>query len=152
MVSLRPAIASDLAALRELETACFGVDAWGEEALRGELAGVPETRVVLVAEDAGEIAGYAALLAVASTADVARIAVRPELRRRGLGRLLLDAMVGKARERGCTEALLEVSEANQAAVAMYEGAGFVPLARRPGYYRDGTDALVLRLALDPAAQ
>jgi [ribosomal protein S18]-alanine N-acetyltransferase len=152
MASLRPAATSDLDALRELETACFGVDAWGDEALRGELAGVPETRDVLVAVDAGEVVGYAALLAVGTTADVARIAVRPDRRRLGVGRLLLDAVVTRARERGCTEALLEVSEANQVAVAMYETAGFAPLARRRRYYRDGADALVLRLTLAPRPQ
>ncbi|MEQ7126391.1 ribosomal protein S18-alanine N-acetyltransferase [Actinopolymorpha sp. B11F2] len=149
MVGLRPARRSDLDALRELETACFGVDAWGEEALRGELDGVPETREVVVAEESGEIVGYAALLAVGATADVARIAVRPDRRRQGLGRLLLDKVVAAARDRGCTEALLEVSAANAAAISMYEAAGFAPLARRRGYYRDGADALVLRLTLAP---
>jgi [ribosomal protein S18]-alanine N-acetyltransferase len=148
MVALRPASRSDLSALRELETACFGVDAWGEEALRGELAGVPETREVVIAEESGQVLGYAALLAVATTADVARIAVRPDRRRQGLGRLLLDTVVAKARTRGCTEALLEVSAANGPAVSMYEVAGFVPIAVRRGYYRDGTDAVVLRLPLD----
>ncbi|MET9018701.1 ribosomal protein S18-alanine N-acetyltransferase [Actinopolymorpha sp. NPDC004070] len=183
MIAIRPARPADLARLRALETACFGRDAWGEQALEGELAGVPDTRCVLVAEDAdtsadsadsadvadvadiaeidtcwgtgadtvtgtGEttIAGYASLLAVAATADVQRIAVRPDRRREGIGRALLDALLAQARDRGCAEALLEVRHDNAAALAMYEAIGFEQIARRRGYYHGVADALVLRLA------
>nr|WP_202890116.1 GNAT family N-acetyltransferase [Actinopolymorpha rutila] len=152
--------------MRALETACFGRDAWGEQALEGELAGVPDTRCVLVAEDADAtgtdvgdtcwgtgadtdepaIAGYASLLAVAATADVQRIAVRPDRRREGIGRALLDALLAQARVRGCAEALLEVRHDNAAALAMYEATGFEQIARRRGYYHGVADALVLRLA------
>lgn len=172
MISIRPARSADLATLRALETACFGRDAWGEQALEGELAGVPDTRCVLVAEDADvsgtsgttgtddtgtcwgagtgtdepAIAGYASLLAVAATADVQRIAVRPDRRREGIGRALLDALLAQARIRGCAEALLEVRHDNAAALAMYEATGFEQIARRRGYYHGVADALVLRLA------
>ncbi|WP_020578638.1 ribosomal protein S18-alanine N-acetyltransferase [Actinopolymorpha alba] len=147
MVSLRPAQPADLTALRELETACFGREAWGEQALRGEFDGVPETRYVLVAEDAGAVVGYASLLAIDTTADVQRIAVRPDCQRHGIGRGLLDVLVCEARDRGCVEALLEVRDDNAGAIAMYETFGFVVIARRRGYYGGQADALVLRLAL-----
>jgi [ribosomal protein S18]-alanine N-acetyltransferase len=151
-VPLRPARDDDLSGLRALETSCFGPDAWGDDALRGELGGVPATRYVVVAEQAGVLVGYAALLAVGSTADVQRIAVRPDWRRQGIGAELLADLLREALERGCIEALLEVREDNPAAVAMYEAAGFGVLVRRRGYYRDGADALVLRLAPIPAPQ
>lgn len=153
MIRIRPAGTEDLVVLRALETACFGRDAWGEEALEGELAGVPETRCVLTAEDpeaVGDpcdvIVGYASLLAVDATADVQRIAVRPDRRREGIGQLLLDALLETARERGCAEALLEVRDDNAAAIAMYEAVGFEEIARRRGYYHGRVDARVLRLA------
>ena len=147
MIAIRPARPADLATLRALETACFGRDAWGEQALEGELAGVPDTRCVLVAEGRDTaIAGYASLLAVAATADVQRIAVRPDRRREGIGRALLNALLAQARGRGCAEALLEVRHDNAAALAMYEEIGFEQIARRRGYYHGVADALVLRLA------
>ena len=46
--------------------------------------------------------------------------------------------------RGARAAFLEVSIGNKAARALYERAGFAPAGRRPRYYADGTDALVLR--------
>jgi ribosomal protein S18 acetylase RimI-like enzyme len=39
--------------------------------------------------------------------------------------------------------LLEVSTENTAALGFYERARFVGISRRRGYYRDGSDALVL---------
>jgi ribosomal-protein-alanine N-acetyltransferase len=85
------------------------------------------------------------LFTAAETADVQRIAVRPDWRRRGVGRRLLRALLEEADQRGCREALLEVRADNAAAIAMYEQAGFDVIARRPGYYRGEADALVLRL-------
>jgi ribosomal protein S18 acetylase RimI-like enzyme len=46
--------------------------------------------------------------------------------------------------------LLEVSAANTGALAFYAASGFVEIDRRPRYYRDGTDAVVLRAALGTA--
>ncbi len=144
----RPAGTQDLHLLRGLETACFGRDAWGEEALQGELDGVPHTRYVLVAQDGDDVIGYASLLATAETADVQRIAVHPNAWRRGIGRSLLSALLDEARRRGCGEALLEVRADNHGAIKLYEAFGFAPLARRPGYYDAGNvDAVVLRLEL-----
>ena len=47
--------------------------------------------------------------------------------------------------------LLEVSEGNEAAVAFYAAHGFTRIDVRPRYYRDGSDALVLRRTLVPSA-
>ncbi|HJU19388.1 MAG TPA: PCRF domain-containing protein, partial [Stellaceae bacterium] len=46
--------------------------------------------------------------------------------------------------------MLEMAEDNTAAAALYAAHGFVPIGRRPRYYRRGrhfVDALVLRLRL-----
>ena len=45
-------------------------------------------------------------------------------RRSGLGRTLVRAVADRARERGCARVELDVSEANPAALALYEGLGF----------------------------
>ncbi len=52
--------------------------------------------------------------------------VRPEARRRGLGRALLQGLIGECRQIGGIEMLtLTVTAGNQAAVGLYEGSGFV---------------------------
>jgi ribosomal-protein-alanine N-acetyltransferase len=73
--------------------------------------------------------------------------VEPDRRRRGEGRAILGAFEARARGLGGTEAVLEVSEANTPARVLYAGAGWTPIGRRPRYYADGRDAIVLRKAL-----
>jgi GNAT superfamily N-acetyltransferase len=50
--------------------------------------------------------------------------VREELRRHGLGRLLVEAALARARARGCARMEVDVNEANPSAMALYEGLGF----------------------------
>ena len=58
--------------------------------------------------------------------------VREEFHRQGLGRVLVEAAVARARERGCARMELDVNEANPPAVALYEALGFSALADPPG--------------------
>ena len=69
--------------------------------------------------------------------------VGPDARRGGLGRALVEFALGRARERGCRRAELDVNEANTAALALYEALGFA--VKNPHGGRD----LYLRLHLDP---
>ena len=50
--------------------------------------------------------------------------VRERDRRNGLGRILVERAIERARERGCGRIELDVSESNRAAWALYESAGF----------------------------
>jgi GNAT superfamily N-acetyltransferase len=52
------------------------------------------------------------------------LAVLPDRRGRGIGRLLLQAVERKARSLGCCKLTLEVQEGNRRARAVYEAAGF----------------------------
>ncbi len=89
---------------------------------------------------------------VADEVEVLTLAVAPAARRGGLGTGLLDAAMTLATSRGARTAFLEVSIANAAARTLYARAGFSPTGRRPRYYADGTDALILRRTLTPASQ
>ena len=53
-------------------------------------------------------------------------AVLPEYRKRGIGRLLLEDVMEKARALGCCKLTLEVVEQNHRAKRIYEAAGFTP--------------------------
>jgi [ribosomal protein S18]-alanine N-acetyltransferase len=149
---IRPATPADLSAVAGLERAAFGVDAWGEAALRAELDG-PGRRFV-VADDAARgpaapLAGYAVSMTLGDVVDLQRIAVRPDLRRSGLATALLDDLL--AHTGAADRMLLEVSERNVGAVAFYAAHGFEGIDVRARYYRDGSDALVLQRTLGAAA-
>lgn len=140
---IRLADAPDLRVVAHLEQELFGPDAWPLESLRGELDG-PGRRFV-VAEDGSDLVGYAVSMAAGDILDLQRIGVRPQQQRTGLATALLEDLC--EHPRGTDRMLLEVSSANQGAIAFYLGAGFTQIDERRRYYRDGSDALVLRRPL-----
>lgn len=76
------------------------------------------------------------------------VAVDPDLRRRGLGLLVLRALLAEAAAGGAQRATLEVAAGNAAARALYRRLGFRQAGRRPGYYRNGDEALILWLPME----
>ncbi|MEP9361951.1 ribosomal protein S18-alanine N-acetyltransferase [Nocardioides sp. CN2-186] len=146
-MSIRPARADDVLAVAELERANLGADAWSEGLVaEGVLGNLPTIRY-LVAEVEGQLVGHAVASIVADIAELQRIAVDPAHRRTGLASLLLDAVIGAAREGGADRVLLEVREDNAGALAFYAARDFVEVDRRRKYYRDGTTAVVMRRSL-----
>ncbi|HBL32022.1 MAG TPA: ribosomal-protein-alanine N-acetyltransferase, partial [Acidobacteria bacterium] len=67
----------------------------------------------------------------------------PGERRRGIARALVEAGLAAASRAGAAVCHLEVRTTNAGAIAFYETLGFTAVGSRKGYYRDGTDALVL---------
>lgn len=138
---LRTAALEDVAALHRLERELFPGDAWSEDMLAAEIS--HETRRYLVALQDERIVGYAGVMVVAETADVQNIAVIPQLRGRGLGSALLQALHEIASRRGAREVLLEVRESNETAQSLYRRFGYAEIAQRPRYYPDGETAVIM---------
>lgn len=146
-LTLRRAQDDDVDALVALDAAGFTSDAWHADAWRAELGG-PGRRVV-VAEQDDVLIGAVVTMTLGDVCDLVRIVVAPEVRRTGVaGRLLADAL-DAARADGAHRMLLEVSAANRGAIAFYVAADFTQIDTRPRYYRDGSDALILRRNLGP---
>ena len=148
---LREAGPEDLEAVVSLERELFGVDAWPDQSVLEELTGPRRHAVVACARD-GSVVGYAVTSLSGEVVDLQRIAVAPAHRRRGVARRLLDEVRRSARTEGADQMLLEVGASNAAALAFYACEGFTQIDRRPRYYRDGTDALVLQGSLVERAQ
>jgi ribosomal protein S18 acetylase RimI-like enzyme len=68
--------------------------------------------------------------------------VDPETRGSGLGRELVEAALGRARERGCARIELDANEANEPALRLYRSVGFGSWSEAAG----GND-LFMRLRL-----
>jgi ribosomal-protein-alanine N-acetyltransferase len=73
--------------------------------------------------------------------------VSPARRRAGLGTRLMVAAEEARASAGCTSVLLEVATGNAPAQALYRSLGYGFTGRIPGYYPDGSDAVVMRKAL-----
>ncbi|MET9511368.1 ribosomal protein S18-alanine N-acetyltransferase [Streptomyces flavidovirens] len=146
----------DIDPVLELERELFPEDAWSAGMFWSELAharGPRATRRYVVAEEDGEIVGYAGLAAAGGLGDVQTIAAARDQWGSGLGSRLLTDLLGHATAFECTEVLLEVRVDNTRAQKLYERFGFEPIGFRRGYYQPGNiDALVMRLTTttDPA--
>jgi acetyltransferase len=113
------------------------------EALHEAALADPE-RVVLVAELDGDVVGMAHLVPSDAAnaphrAEVQRVAVAERARGTGVGRRLMEAVDGAARERGLTLLWLTTHEGADAC-AFYEAVGYTKLGVMPSYSRrpDGT--------------
>ena len=93
-------------------------------------------------------AGFVLARLAAGEAEILTIAVRRAMRRLGLGRELMEAVLRELHAQRAEVLFLEVDETNAPAIALYRKLGFREVARRPAYY-DRTDeaktaALVMR--------
>ena len=71
------------------------------------------------------------------------LTVHPEWRGRGLARALMLCSLVAAKAAGQTLLTLEVRASNAAAVGLYLSCGLEEVGRRPKYYKDKEDALLL---------
>ena len=103
-----------------------------------------------IMECAGEIAGYSVVMIAAGEAHLLNLGIAGEWQRRGLGRAMLEFVIGFARELLARKIYLEVRPSNSAGRRLYAGAGFSEIATRRGYYpaqRDREDAVIMELEL-----
>lgn len=79
-------------------------------------------------------AGHAVMSVGAGEAHMLNLCIDPSLHRRGLGRRLLEHMLELAVEHRARVMFLEVRPSNQAALALYQDAGFNEVGIRRNYY------------------
>lgn len=130
--SLRPSGYLDAALIAVLHGECFGDRSWDEAAV-ADILSMPGSFGYLLADD-DEPAGFVLARVAAEECEILSLGVRPERRRRGFGRRLLEAALERASAAGGRVAHLEVSEANLAGRRLYESREFRESGRRPGYY------------------
>lgn len=137
--AIRPGRTGDIPALLALEAACFDSDRLSRRSFNHMLTRAKAA--LYVAEDADGLAGYGLVLFHAGTA-LARLysmAVAPRARGQGLARRLLAHAETEAKSHDCIALRLEVRADNEAAIRLYESAGYRRLAPLPGYYDDDGD-------------
>lgn len=134
----RPATASDYASF---------------EALFGEL-GVPDPTPsatafeamlprVVVAEHEGRVVGYAIWRIYGGLAHIVNVVAAPDVRGRGVGRALMDALRDGIRADGVRRWYLNVKRDNVPAIALYRAFGFEDAG--PVWATEGTWSMVARL-------
>jgi len=148
-VRLRAGGLRDLDEVMEVMDAAFG-GRFGEAWTRSQCAGIlPMAGVSLIVArelESGMAIGFSLSRTVADESELLLIAVLPSHHRQGIGKLLLDDFMHRARGSGAARVHLEVRDGNPA-VGMYREAGFTPVGKRSNYYHAANgkrfDALTL---------
>jgi len=131
----------DLQGVLPIERASFATP-WSERTFRSLLRRT--NTWMSVADDAGQVVGYAVLWFAGPEAELGNLAVRSDRRREGIAGALLDAVVAEVESRRTEALFLEVRVSNTAARSLYESAEFTAVGVRPGYYvSPKEDALVM---------
>jgi ribosomal-protein-alanine N-acetyltransferase len=129
----------DIPAVARLEREIFS-DPWSAEALTDTLS-QPRT-LAWVLREQEQLAGYFLGSYVLDEAEVYRIAVAAEYRRKGFGARLMERFLSESEKLGVTVQMLEVRGRNRAAIELYKGFGFAAEGLRKNYYRDPADDAV----------
>ncbi|MBI4710464.1 MAG: ribosomal protein S18-alanine N-acetyltransferase [Nitrospirae bacterium] len=140
---IRKADASDLPEIMEIEKASFTLP-WSRGSFKYEL--MHKEALFKAAVSNGKIIGYICARVIIDTVHILNLAVRPEIRRTGIGGALLQHALEEFKKsaQGVNFVILEVRESNTPAIRLYEKFGFNIMHKRRHYYQlPDEDAVVM---------
>ena len=125
----------------EIERLCFPTP-WSRAAFLQEIN--YNKSVFKTLRRGSRLIGYGGFWHVLDEIHISNIAIHPDYRRRGYGRILLIHLLEEAASKGVSKASLEVRRSNIAAQKLYESFGFKVVTIRKNYYAiENEDALVM---------
>ncbi len=134
---VRPACSADAPIIAQTEAAVFSVP-YSERAVLDMLT-VSYGKSLVCTDENGDFYGYLLGTCIPPEGELLRIAVVPDSRGRGAGRMLAEAFIASLKEADCEACYLDVRENNARAQALYTSCGFVFCGRRKNYYRYPTE-------------
>ena len=140
-VHIRWMIRRDMAEVLEIEQRCFEFP-WSEQDFMRCLR--QRNCIGMVAEQGDRVVGFMIYELHKNRLHILNFAVANQMHRSGIGRQMIDKLIGKLSTQRRTRITLEVRPTNDAAIRLYEGLGFTSAGRRPRYYQDnGEDAVIM---------
>ena len=141
MLSIVTANIEDVDAVALMEQEIFS-DSMSKNTLISSL----KTDLFLVIKDSDRILGYFLGHCVLDEMEIYRIAILPDMRRCGYGKMLLNEVKRQTIPLGVQHCFLEVRESNTAARGLYRSFGFEEIDRRRKFYRmPDEDAIVMTI-------
>jgi ribosomal-protein-alanine N-acetyltransferase len=132
---------SDLEEVCSIEQKTFSIP-WSKQAFRDSLD-LYHT-LFLVAELDGQVAGYCGCYLSLEEAEITNMAVREDLRGRGIAGEMLNQLMELGRRQGAFAYTLEVRVSNLTAIHLYENLGFETVGVRKNFYEKPTeDAMIM---------
>lgn len=147
-LTIKPISVDDIEPVVSLDRLCFG-GLWSIDSYRRELTNDNSHFLGVAIEptlqpETEGIVGFGCFWAILDEAHITLLGVHPQYQRQGLGKLLLTALLDRARSIEMARATLEVRASNQGAIQLYEQFGFQTVGRRKKYYQDtGEDGIIM---------
>lgn len=143
--AIEPLTHNDIDDVLALEEVAF-TNPWTRAMYLAELENRGVSYCFLARDSARRPAGFCSFWRVLDELHINNLAVLPELRRTGIGSMLLEFVLRKGGALGARRATLEVRRSNEPARLLYERFGFSVAGVRAAYYsKPVEDALVLWL-------
>lgn len=134
----------DVSNIYNLEKEIFGEESYSCEEIE-TLATHPQRFTFLLKQEL-ELIGY---ISFYITHDhecyVKALCIRPEYRKQGLGKKLLDFAITHAKENKCKSMFLHVKQSNYAAQNLYEKCGLMKVSTIKNYYKNENALVMERL-------
>jgi len=143
----RPPRTEDVPPVAALEAEVFP-DPWPTHLYLQEVGQPLRFQRVVFTED-GFLAAYLFACWQVDELHVLKVATHPLHEGRGLATSLMDEARLEAQRTGARGLVLEVRPSNRRAIRLYRHLGYNIITRRPHYYANGEDALVMSLELGP---
>ena len=141
-MNIRRARRADYAALAEITAEHDIIPSWTEAMFIKEEEN-PHA-VTLVAETDGKQAGFINFWVLRPETEINMIAVNSAFLRRGVASALMKKRREYAKKSLCRNIILDVRADNGAAISFYKKEGFAVEGRRPKFYNDKYDAILMR--------
>ena len=122
-VALRTMQPGDLPLVAKLDAAAFK-PLW-QNTLDALEKALPQATSAIVAEDAKGMVGYQISTANPFGAHLARLAVRPDAQRRGLGSMIVTDLIRRLKKKGVARLTVNTQSDNLSSLALYDKMGFV---------------------------
>ena len=116
---------------------------WTKSQWEKELTDPKRVCIGLIELETKKLLGLCSAWLVIDELHITSIAVHPAHQRKGLGKLLLSDLLKRPSSLRANQIHLEVSVTNKPAMAFYKSMGFKTIGKRPDFYKDGSDALLL---------
>jgi [ribosomal protein S18]-alanine N-acetyltransferase len=142
-ITVKPISVDEIEAILILDRFCFG-GLWSIDSYRRELTNDNSHFLGISVDQSLEpeldgLIGFGCFWAILDEAHITLLGIHPQYQRQGLGKLLLSALLDKARTIEMARATLEVRASNQGAIDLYEKYGFQTVGRRKKYYQDNDE-------------
>ena len=142
---IRKMTSKDLNEVLAYETSIFKLDGYSLETLNKFV--YDENVLNLVVDEDSKLVGYINISYFEDTANILKIAVDKDERKKGIGFSLLEESIKLLKEKGVCKLFLEVEFENSPAIGLYKKFNFKNIRTRKNYYKNGGDAIEMMLDL-----